>query len=298
MKKFNTLTPFAGRIRVLLLILAMLAVAACSTIRFTYNHGETLLYWWMNTYLDFDSNQGSAVRRDIDRLFLWHRKTQLHDYAQLLAKSQRQLAGSPTEDDLLTAYRDVLQRCEQLLLKTAPELAELARSVKGEQITRLEKKFTSNNETFRRKFLRGDMERKQTVRFEKSMEQLDLWFGGFSGAQEKQLRAASDARPLDNQFWLDERIHRQQHILTLLRKLEHDKPSKAEAQALVEQTIRDIFARFEAPEHKAFYDAYTQSTVALVHRAVQIATPAQKAAAHKRMQGWIDDMNALAADPR
>ena len=51
----------------------------------------------------------------------------------------------------------------------------------------------------------------------------------------------------------------------------------------------------ESPERKAFYDAYTDGTTKMILTAVKIATPAQKAHAQKRMQGWIDDFNTLAA---
>jgi membrane carboxypeptidase/penicillin-binding protein PbpC len=298
MKKFNTQHPLAGRIRVLFLIAALVLAAGCSTIRFTYNHGDTLLYWWMNTYVDFDSDQSGLVKRDLDRLFAWHRSTQLDDYVAVLGNAQRQLAGNVTAADLLADYQDILARSEKLALKAAPEMAELARTIKPDQIARMEKKFASNNDTYRRKFLKGDNEKKQKVRFEKMMEQLELWFGSFSRDQEAQLRQASDARPLDNQVWLDERMLRQQQILALLRKIEHDKPAKAVAQGQIEQLIRDIFARFRSPERKAFYDAYEAGTAHMVLTAIKIATPEQKAHAQKRMQGWIDDFKTLQAQAR
>ena len=39
-------------------------------------------------------------------------------------------------------------------------------------------------------------------------------------------------------------------------------------------------------------------TVQMILTAVKIATPAQKANAQKRMQGWIDDFNVLATQPQ
>ncbi len=45
MKNFNTPTSAASRIRLLFLIALMAMLAACSSIRFTYNQGDTVLYW-------------------------------------------------------------------------------------------------------------------------------------------------------------------------------------------------------------------------------------------------------------
>jgi hypothetical protein len=296
MKKFNTTATFGNRVRVLLLIALTVMVAACSSIRFSYNHGDTLMYWWLNNYLDLDSDQSGWVKKDIDSLFQWHRKTQLKDYTQLLANGQRQLAGNLTQADLMSDYRDIKARTELLAYKALPELADLARSVRPEQIAQMEKKFAKNNEDYRKKFMRGDLEDRQKARFKKSMEQFDLWFGRFSSEQEAVLRKASDARVLDNEIWMDERMRRQKHIVAVLRKVQQEKLSKDATVSALHGLVKEMFDRFDAPERKAFFDTYTDQTAQMILTAVKIATPAQKAHAQKRMQGWIEDFNVLAAD--
>jgi hypothetical protein len=296
MKNFTTADTLVYRLRTLLLIVMMVAVAGCSSIRFTYNHGDTLLYWWMNNYLDLDSDQSGFVKKDIDNLFQWHRKTQLKDYTQLLANGQRQLAGNMTQADLLADYHDIKARTELLAYKALPELADLTRTVRPEQIAQMEKKFAKNNDDFRKKFMHGDVEEQQKARFKKSMEQFDLWFGRFSSEQEAVLRKASDARVLDNNIWFDERVRRQKRIVAVLRKVQQEKLGKDATIAALHNLIKELFDRFEAPERKAFFDTYTDQTIQMILTAVKIATPAQKAHAQKRMQGWIEDFNALAAD--
>jgi hypothetical protein len=297
MKKFNTSDSLANRLRALFLLVLIVTAAGCSSIRFTYNNGDTLMYWWLNNYLDLDSDQSGWVKKDISDLFQWHRKTQLKDYVQLLGNGQRQLAGNMTQADLLGDYRDIKARTELLAYKALPELADLARSVRPEQIAQMEKKFTKNNDTFRKKFMRGDLEDRQKARFKKSMEQFDLWFGNFSSEQEAALRKASDARVLDNDIWLDERVRRQKRIVATLRKVQQEKLSKEATISVLHNLLKELFGRFEAPERKAFFDTYTDQTVQMILTAVRIATPAQKAHAQKRMQGWIEDFNTLAADP-
>lgn len=294
MKKFST-HPWWYRVRLLFLI-AMVAVAAgCSTIKFTYNHGDTLLYWWLNAYVDLDSDQSTWVKQDIDKLFQWHRQTQLRDYAGLLTNMQRQLAGNPTQADLLSDYRDIKARTELLAFKALPELADLAMSMRPDQIEQMQKKFNKNNEDFRHKFMSGDVEHQRKVRFDKSMDQFELWFGHFSRDQEAVLRRASDARPLDNEIWLQERKMRQQKILALLSRVQQERLSKEQTMAAIHTLLREFFDRFDAPDRKAFFDAYVDSTSRYILTAIRLATPEQKAHAHKRMQGWINDFNALAA---
>ncbi len=295
MKNFNTQASFTLRFRAWCLLVLMVVATGCSSIKLAYNNGDTLLYWWLNAYLDLDSDQSSEVKKDIDDLFNWHRKTQLKNYVQLLETSKRQMAGNMTQADLMATYREAKSRTEALALRALPELTDLAMTIKPDQLEQMEKKFNKNNETYRKKFVSGSVEDRQKQRYKKSMEQFELWFGDFSRDQEAVLRKASDARPLDNQIWLDERIRRQQKILAVLRKVDKENLGKEATSALLQGLIRDIFDRLESPERKAFFDTYIDTTTQFILTAVKIATPEQKAHAQKRMQGWIEDFNTLSA---
>ncbi|MYN38004.1 hypothetical protein GTP55_01325 [Duganella sp. FT109W] len=282
----------------LFLIVLMAALAACSSLRLAYNNGDTLLYWWIDGYVDLTSEQKSVVKEDIDKLFHWHRKTQLNDYAQILQTAQRQLAAGATQADLQTDFDDIKTRTEALLLKATPQLAELARSLQPDQIATLERKFAANNADFRKKNMRGDREAQQRFRYKKSMEQFELWFGNFSSEQEAAIRQASDARPLNNEIWLDERTRRQNNILAAVRKVQSEKLSQEATETLIRGLIKDGFQRLETSERKAFFDSYEAANLQLVLTVIKLATPAQKAHAQRRMQGWIDDFRTLAADQR
>jgi hypothetical protein len=298
MKKFITHDTVFQRTRALFLIVLLALTAACSTIRFSYNHGDTLLYWWLDAYVDFEGDQSDWVKRDIGELFQWHRKTQLHDYAALLGTFQRQLAGNPTQADLLGDYREMRSRTETLAMKAVPDMVDLARSLTPDQIAQMEERFKKKNDEYRRKFVSGSIEKRQEARFDKSMEQFKLWFGSFNKDQEAALRRASDARPLDSNIWLEERMLRQRKILALTRKIQQEKPSKEQTGAMITALVHEFFGRMDAPERKGFYDSYLNSTTNYILTAIKIATPAQKAHAQKRMQGWIDELNALAKEAK
>ncbi len=298
MKKFNTQAPLHQRFTCGLLILMLIVVAGCSSLRLAYNNGDTVLYWWLNAYVDLDRDQKGWVRDDIDKLFDWHRKTQLRDYVEILRKGQKQVQGNPTQADLMADYSEIKSRTQSLLLKAAPDLADLARSLKPEQIAQMEKKFMSNNDDYRKKFLTGDQKKRQQLRYKKSMEQFELWFGSFSREQEAIVRKASDARPLDNEIWLDERMRRQRNVLTLVQKVHHEKLGKEATVSLINTLVKDSFDRLEHSDRKAFFDAFENSTAQMILTVIKLATPAQKAHAVKRMQGWIDDFNSLASQPK
>ena len=298
MQKSNMPSSASQTLRRLFLITLIGLLAACSSLRLAYNNGDTLLYWWLDGYVDLNSDQKDWVKKDIDKLFQWHRKTQLTDYVQVLSNGQRQLQGNITQADLMADYSDIKNRTQALLFKAQPELADLALALRPEQLAQMEKKFASNNDDYRKKFLRGDKEKRQKVRYQKSMEQFELWFGSFSREQEDAIRKASDARPLDNEIWLDERMRRQKNVITLIQKVQKEKLNKEATMALIHTLIKDSFDRLDHSERKAFFDAYNEGTAQMVLTVIKMATPAQKAHANKRMQGWIDDFNSLAAEQR
>ena len=294
MKNFNTPDTLLRRTIALCMLALFALVAGCSSVKFSYNQGDTLLYWWMDSYADLEGQQADIAKRDIDNLFKWHRQTQLRDYAALLGSFQRQLAANPTQADLLHAYREIRVRGERLATRAVPEITTLALSIKPDQIANIERKFKSKNDDYRKKFMEGSTEKRQRARFKKSMEQFDLWFGNFSNEQEAILRRASDARPLDNEGWLEERVWRQRRILAVLRKIQQEKMNREQASAQVQAMQRELFARMDSPERKAFYDANMDQTTKYILTAIRIATPAQKKHAQERMQGWIMDFQTLA----
>ena len=286
---------FIRRTFALLAITLMALAAGCSTIRFSYNQGDTLLYWWLDSYVDFEGQQADVAKRDINALFQWHRQTQLHDYAALLGTWQRQLAGNPSQADLVNAYREVRVHGERLGARAVPEMTTLALSITPEQIAKIERKFNSKNEEYRRKFISGSTDKRQRARFKKSMEQFELWFGNFSSEQEAALRRASDVRPLDNNVWLEERIYRQRRIVTALREIQQKKMNRDQATVRMQALQRELFTRMESPERKSFYDASIDQNTKYILTAIRLATPQQKAHAQGRMQGWINDFQTLAA---
>ncbi|MGZ3253966.1 MAG: DUF6279 family lipoprotein, partial [Burkholderiaceae bacterium] len=124
--------------------------ASCSIVRLGYNYGESLSYWWLDSYVDFDASQKVWFKERIANWFAWHRKTQLKDYANLLGQEQKKLQHNVTQAELLIEYEKIRTRAMVLMDKSLPDLADLALSLQPSQIEHIQKKFTSHNETYRK----------------------------------------------------------------------------------------------------------------------------------------------------
>lgn len=280
----------------ILLLLASL-LAGCSALRVGYANGDSFVYWWLNSYVDFTDAQKSWVRADIGQLFAWHRKTQLNDYAQLLTQVQRRLqqGRTATPAEVLADIDAMKKRAALVLDKSAPQLANLALSLQDDQLAHLEKKFAANNDKFRDEYLEGSLEDRQRLRYKKVMKQAEYWFGDFNREQEARIRAASDARPLNNELWMAERMRRQQEMLRMLRKIRAEKPTRDAASATLREFTARSLENFTYADNRAFFDANVDGLAQTIALIVNIATPEQREHAIKRLQRMIDDCHALAA---
>ncbi|MDB5761232.1 MAG: hypothetical protein JWQ21_227 [Herminiimonas sp.] len=281
---------FAAKTAIFLVAALLLG---CSAARLGYSNGETLSYWWLDSYVDFDADQKPWVRKEISDLFAWHRKTQLKSYVQLLTRTQKRIQGKVAEAELLADYDDLRKRVLVLADRALPNLADLALSLQPPQIANIEKKFASNNNTYRKDYLRGDIEQRQRFRFKKALKQAEYWFGNFSDEQERIIRAASDARPLNNELVMADRLQRQAALIALLKKIQAEKPGRDAVMAMLKDYIETTVNRSLNAEHKAFFDASANSSAHMMAVIVNGTTPAQKEHFVKTLQQWIDDFNVL-----
>lgn len=267
----------------------------CSAARLGYGNGETISYWWLNNYVGFEAEQTPWVKQRIANLFAWHRKTQLQGYVQVLTRAQKRIHGNVSETELLADYADLRRKILVLTDKALPDLADLALSLRPEQIVNIEKKFASNNDEYRKDYLRGDVEKRQRFRYKKVLKQAEYWFGNFSPEQEHLIRTASDARLLNNELVMANRLQRQAMLIELLKKIQAEKPSHETTIAMLKNYVTATLDRFGNPEHKIFFDASTAGSARMTAVIINNTTPAQKEHFIKILQQWIGDFNALSA---
>jgi hypothetical protein len=267
----------------------------CSAARLGYSNGETISYWWLNNYVDFESDQTPWVKQRIAHLFAWHRKTQLHDYVKVLGLAQQRVHGKVSEHELLADYADLKRRILVITDKALPDLADLALSLKPEQIAHIEKKFASNNNDYRKDYLRGDVEKRQHFRFKKVLKQAEYWLGTFNSEQERLIRVASDARPLNNELVMADRLQRQAALIALLKKIQAEKPGRETTVAMLKKYVSATLDRFGDPEHNHFFDTSVAASARMTAVIINNATPAQKEHFVRTLQQWINDFNKLSA---
>ncbi|MEC5216075.1 hypothetical protein RCH09_001012 [Actimicrobium sp. GrIS 1.19] len=273
-------------LRIALLFL-IVGVSGCSLLRISYNNGESLTYWWLDTYVDFEPEQRAMVRGRINELFAWHRETRLPVYARLLTGFERRLQAEAGPVEMAADYLTLKNESIAVIDRALPALAELALSLRPEQIAQVEKKFASNANAYRKEYLLGDIESRQRHRFKQSLKQCEYWFGDFSEEQEAQIRQISDTRPLNNELVLADMLQRQRTLVALLKRIVAEKPERdTVVQWLKEYASLYVVERQGNAEYQRFYDTATQARLAMTAAVLNLTTPKQKAHALKQIRDW------------
>lgn len=286
------LRHFAKKATILLMASLLLA---CSAARLGYSNGETISYWWLDSYVDFDSSQKQWVKERIDKVFVWHRQTQLKEYVRLIDRMRHRDFAAVTQADLLGDYRDVTAQVLEIADKATPDFADLALSLTAEQIGNIEKKFAKSNDKFRKEYLVGTPEERQEFRYRKALQQAQYWFGGFSREQEASIRSLSDARPLNNELLMAERLSRQRALIDLLKKIHVEKPGKEAAVAMLKKYVAATVDRYGNQQHQAFFEQSNAANARMVAGIMHMTTAKQKNYFIQTLQDWVNDFNKLAA---
>ena len=120
-----------------LALLVALVLPGCSAIRLGYNSAPEVSYWWLDSYLDFNSEQALKVRADLNAVQSWHRQKELPLYVTTLEKLQTMASGQVTPEQMCEVYAGLRVRFQTLVEQTEPLISAIAPTLKPEQLDHL-----------------------------------------------------------------------------------------------------------------------------------------------------------------
>ena len=285
------------RLRIIVaLLLVAGALAGCSAVRFGYNQGPELLFWWLDGYADFDDAQARQVRARLGDWFNWHRRTQLPDYAAVLARAQADVLADTTPDRACRWFAELRQRGEVAAEQALPHAAEVITTLKPAQIQHIERRYARVNEEFRNDYLDKDPARRLERSVERTVERIEFFYGALDERQRALVARLIGASPFDAEAWFAERVQRQQEALQLIRRLAGSNVDRDTALATV-RAYGERMARSPREGYRRYQEkleTYNCAFAATLHNAT---TPAQRQAAANRLKGWEADFRALAGSP-
>ena len=134
--------------------LCLLLLQGCSAVRIGYNQAPTLAWWWVDGYMDFNTEQAPRVKDALNQWFAWHRKTQLPEYAKLLATAQVQVLQPATPEQVCRWSDELRALIGRAIDQGVPLAADVLSGLTAEQLAHLERKYRSRTRSSRRTFFK------------------------------------------------------------------------------------------------------------------------------------------------
>lgn len=286
-----------GALRRGLLLAAACVLVGCSALRLGYGQGPELAFLWADRYLDFDGNQSPQVRAALHEWFAWHRSNELPEYARQLAVLQSELQQPVSPEQACRFYEWGTARLDQAWERALPAMAQVAPTLRPEQLKHMARRFDKVNAEFEDEMLSEAPKEQQRLWAEQLAERYETLFGTLDRAQQRLIDTEVARLPMTPAQWHAERLLRQQDTLATLRQIAQPGTTPADAQARLQ-------ALFERSRHspRAAYRALSQQQVkahcALFAQVQSLATPAQRQHAAEKLQGWQEDARELAGKAR
>jgi hypothetical protein len=284
--------------RIIGLALVALVLTGCGIVRLAYDQAPMLAYWWIDGYVDLNAEQTPMVRDALERWFAWHRRSQLPEYAAVLARAQRELAQPTTAAAMCALVNEAERRLDVAVDAAAPALAELVLSLTPEQLRHLERQATKKAAEVRADFAQPDPAERRERSFKRTLERYENFYGPLDAAQRERLAALLVASPFDADRWQAERSQRNREMVQTLtstiaasRGIDRD-VGLAQAQAAV-RTIAERATRSPRPAYRAYQQRLLQDNCALVATMHNHMTPEQRQHVRSKLKGWEDDLRVL-----
>jgi len=281
---------------VVALCIAVTLAAGCSALRLGYGQADKFLYYWLDSYVDFDDAQAPRVREAVASWFQWNRRTQLNDYADLLGRIEADTRADTTPERVCGWWKEVRSRIDRSVEQAVPSIAELAATLKPEQVEHIAQKQAKSAKEFRDEFMQSDMTLRRSEALKRSISRHETLYGALDLFQKERLERLVAESPFDPQLAYDELRRRQKEALQSIRQLAGRQMDSANAQSIV----RGYLKRIDPPPQESYRqhnERMIQHNCRLFASVHNMASPEQRQFAAKKLRGWADDLRALAVEP-
>jgi len=278
-------------LRLLALLLVLLGLGACSTVKIAYNQADHVAAWAVDDYFDLSSEQRQLFKVHFDRFHAWHRATQLPDYATLLESAQQRVRAGVTQTDAEWVAQAVQDRFQTMVRHAYKDMAHLLSQLRDEQLLVARREFEKRNRKYAKAIGVGaSADEQRRLRARRHVERIEQWSGPLDSTQAAKLRELSRALPLLTEQRYQERLRRQNEFLALLQQR---KSTEAFAPRLRDWLL--AWDRTRSADYQAEYTQFVEASARMYVTLFNLLTPEQRQHVGAVMQRYQDNFRELAA---
>jgi hypothetical protein len=274
----------------------LLLLGGCSAVRIGYNHAPTLAWWWIDSYIDFDTEQAPRVKEALDDWFAWHRATQLPAYADLLAAAQVQVMQPATPQQVCRWSDDLRLRLAAAFAQGLPMAADLLPGLKPAQRVHLERRYRESNREFEDKYLQPQPDERLKAAVKRTIDRAEMLYGRLDERQRQLIAAGVAASPFDPAAWLAERQAVQSDTLQTLARLTAGGPARADRDSNLAglQALAARVQRAPPGPYRSYQQRLTDYNCAFIAQLHNSTSVAQRQTARAKLRDWEEDLRVLA----
>ncbi len=196
-----------------------LVLAGCGVVQTAYNNADALVYWWLDSFVDIQTEQASGVRDALARVHSWHRREELPRYADLLARLRQDALRDATPARVCELAAQTRQRMAALAEPAEDFLIAVAPGLSPAQMAHLVAQFDKRNRQWREDWLEASIVKRDRRRVERMVDALERFYGSLTDRQQELLKAFIARTDFPGEPIYATRLHRQNETLAMLTTL-------------------------------------------------------------------------------
>jgi hypothetical protein len=270
----------------------VLLITACSTVRFAYNQGDTLIRWWIDDHIGLTAEQEVLTRELLEQQFWWHRTEQLAEVSKTLEQLRRQLHRPLSTQEVSQFSDDLKKFIYTIAKKSTPDAAKIFVTLQNNQIEKMQKRMQKGNEKFAKEWLPPSVEKQNKVRADKVIDRVEWLFGTINKEQEEKIRQHIKNNPLDMNMVYQERLRRQNDLIKIVKTIHQNKLNQQQAEELLTIYMKN-FEYGTTKEQQDFGKKRAAIGVQLSSFITHTMNDEQRKYASGRVETWALDVQEL-----
>jgi hypothetical protein len=272
----------------ILVVVMMSFLSACSLSTLAYNNAVPLLSWFIDDYFDLQDEQREFAKARLARLLAWHRDSELPEYHQLLEDAIRRCQGPVTEAEIDHLYAQGKTFVARLGERALGDIADFLRKLDPGQISELEVRLAKGNDKFEREHIKPPYEKRLEARNVRYVDNLESWFGTLTHEQRDYVELTLRRLPLADEMRFAERKQLQAEFLAVLRA----RPPRGELIARLRVFMLKP-EQLRTADYRAETERWRREVPALVAWMANGATAQQRTHLQNKLRGYLEDVDAL-----
>ena len=268
-------------------------VSGCTALRLAYSSAPELMYWWLDRYAQFDDTQKPQMREALGAWFVWHRRTQMPDYAQQLTRARVEVMADTTAARACEWQGEVGKRFHVAFDQAAPAIADVLLTVKPEQVKSIERRHAKANADYRDEYLQADAAKRAEKTLDRTIERMETLYGSLDDAQRGRVSELLAKSPFDPEVWLAERQLRQQEATQLIRKMTAERANREQARTALQGYMERV-ERSPREAYRRYAQRLSEFNCAVAADMHNRMSTAQRRHAAQKLAGWESDLRAIA----